>query len=116
MQPRNIVIEETSNLDDANSAGIVEIDPGETKTILDYRPKRDVKLLATGATDQPDCTFELRHGSEIVYDSESPLGTVNEPFSFIDHYGEALDCQDDLQLKVTNTGDSTRKFAGRWHI
>ena len=116
MNIRNLVVEETSNMDQADAAGVIEVPPGTTKTILEYRNKENYLLLSTGATDQPDCTFQLEHGNDPVYNQESPLGTITQPFGFAEKFGEPLECSDDLKLKVTNNGSSAQKFAARWQI
>lgn len=112
----NLVVEETSNMDKSNDAGVISVDPGKEKVILEYRNKNSFELLTTGATDQPDCTFRLDHGNSPVYNQESPLGTITRPFGFAEKFGEPLDCTDDLKLYVMNNGDTTRKFAARWQL
>lgn len=112
----NLVVEETSNMDESDDAGVIEVDPGKTKVILEYRNKQSFQLLTVGATDQPDCTFRLDHGNNPVYNQESPLGTITQPFGFAEKFGEPLECSDDLKLYVTNNGGTTRKFAARWQL
>jgi len=116
MKAKNLVIEETSNLKDANNAGVIEVDPGQTKIIVDHRPKGTAYIHTTGASDRSDCTFTLRHNNEIVYEAESPLGTVTQPFSFTEKYGEPVEITNTAELLVTNEGGSIETFAARWSV
>lgn len=116
MKAQNLVIEETSNLEEATDAGVIEVAPGQTEVIVEHRPKGTALLHSTGASDRSNCTFTLRHNNEIVYEAESPLGTVTQPFSFTDMYGEPIEITATAELLVTNEGDSTEKFAARWSL
>jgi len=116
MDPDTITIAETSDMDAATDSGVIEVPPNSEETILMYRTRGQFALFAIGATDNQGCEFKLKHGEDTVYQIESPLGQINDPFSFKDKYGDSLLCDKDLEYVVQNNSDSTKEFVCRFHL
>ena len=116
MDPSYVTIEETSNMDESNQAGEIVVPANDERTILSYRTRGEFALLAIGSTDSQGCEFTLKHGEDVLYSLESPLGTVTDPFSFNDEYGDALLCSRELKYVVQNNTDSEKAFVARFHM
>lgn len=91
--PRTYNVHESDELDHSNDVGAVVLEPGDEKVIVSTGGRNDTgSVLAIGATNQSDVTYRM------VVDGEynpggttnSPLGTVNEPFSFHRMFGSSL--------------------------
>lgn len=115
------VVVESDDLDTVDDGGTVTVAPGETKTIVRARTRRKtMALLAVGANDESDVTYELVvDGDEIVGGAtNSPLGLLNQPFSFIDTVGGAIPANSRIEYDVTLPEDASAsvEMAGRLHV
>jgi hypothetical protein len=89
LSPSGFIITETSDLPESNSDGTVTLSPGEGPVTIAEREARGdagLAVLAVGANDEQDVQYGLRiDRSKIVGGAtESPLGVLNDPFSFVD--------------------------------
>jgi hypothetical protein len=86
------IVLETANLDEANDDGTVTLEPGDETALIRYDLGTPVAVTAIGAVDHNDVTYYIRINNEktIGGETNSPLGTVNAPFSFIEKLGAAI--------------------------
>lgn len=93
-KPGEWVIDETAALDEANDDGTITLNPGEQKTIAEaHHPNADaIGLLSVGAADEQNVRYFIRIDSKYVVGgvTNSPLGSVNSPFSFPDYYNAII--------------------------
>lgn len=93
ISPDDIGIYETSDLDHANDLGSVVLDPGDKKVIASTD---DITfggyLLGAGAYNEADVEYSIRVDGEIGVGgwTNSPLGTINDPFWFADGMGGVI--------------------------
>lgn len=119
MDHNSFRVVETADLpsDETTDGGAMAVDPGERKAVIRYRtPQSRVKLHALGMNDELDAEYQLHIDGEISASTESPLGTINDPFSFGDVYGRAVSAKSDIEYMVINHGDATLEFAGRMFL
>lgn len=89
--PKDYVVVETDDLDAANSDGTVTCEPGEATRLAHFNPGTPVSVLAVGATDEVDVEYYLEIDGKVVGGiTNSPLGLLNTPFSFVDALGAAI--------------------------
>lgn len=111
-----VLVHETSIQSNANPDGTVTIEPGEEKAVVRWARTGTVHLFALGSNDAPGLRFKLVVDEEIIANTKSPLGTINDPFSFADKYDGPIEADSSVSYRVENVGDSTRKMAGRLHM
>jgi hypothetical protein len=101
IEPRDMIVVETENLDSSEPDGTMEIKPGETETFLQFRGQPH-GMLAVGATDKTDTDYLLRSDSSVPIGgtTESPLGAINDPFSFVDTLGGAPHAEDSTTYRA----------------
>lgn len=86
---KSFVTVETDDLDSTNSDGTVTLSPGDTKTLVEF--KDQCAVYAVGASDKQDVEYQLEVDRTVVGGrTNSPLGLVNDPFSFVDKLGGAI--------------------------
>lgn len=118
---RNYTLVESSGMEYANDDGTITVDPGEELALAEYEPASDTKralLHAYGATDAQDVVYRLRYGgTDISFTSESPLGGINDPFSFTEQLGAPLSAGSKT-LTITALNDKTDAIdlVARMHI
>lgn len=116
------VVTESSDLDDANTDGTVTVSPGETEILADYRLRNEsldrAHLLALGATDVANCSYTLEVDDSPRFSTRSPLGLVNDPYSFTNELGYAYPFEKYVTLKVTRDDDVAEDatMAGRMFV
>lgn len=115
------VVVESDDLDAVDDGGTVTVQPGETKTIVRARSRgQTMALLAVGANDESDVTYELVvDGDEVAGGTtNSPLGLLNEPFSFEDIIGGSIPANSRIEYDVTLAAGASAsvEMAGRLHV
>jgi len=92
MDATRYIVLETSNLDEANDDGTVTLSPGDTQALIRYDLGTPVALQAIGANDRDNVTYEIRINNEktVGGQTNSPVGTLNNPFSFVGNLGAAI--------------------------
>jgi hypothetical protein len=117
--PRAYVVKETADLDGANPDGTITVDPSKEVVVAEWEPGQDFSLLAAGATDHPNAAYLLRadSNSPIGGATASPLGSVTDPFSFVDELGGAVYCEKRVQYLVRLSSNATESIdvAARLH-
>jgi hypothetical protein len=86
---QNWHVNDSDVLDDVDEGGTVTLSPGDDEPIVEARPEgQEGAVLAVGAKDRSDVVYYLKVDSEEHHrPTNSPLGTVNSPYSFIEHGG-----------------------------
>jgi hypothetical protein len=119
MPPSKYIITETDDLDAANADGTITLQPGEEKTIVEFDPGYAFALLAAGASDTNDAVYYLyADGSRPIGGvTNSPLGPINNPFSFQDALGRGvyLDRRVEYRVRLSQNATSAQDLAGRLH-
>lgn len=120
IDPTDLLIVETDDMEGANDDGTITIDPGDHATIVGYRPGWPFGILAVGASDEDDVEYQLRVDSDtpVGGTTNSPLGTVNEPFSFVDELGGAPHGEKrvDYVAYVDSDADAPVDLVGRVYL
>lgn len=122
LAPAQYVLQETDNLDHANPDGTATVSPGEQVRLIDYSARSDggVALLALGATDQSDVEYALRLDNDRILGgwTNSPLGSVNDPFSFVDAYQAFAPAQSRIEYlaRLDAGASSSVDLVARAHI
>lgn len=112
---------ETSGLLWANEDGTVDCPPGEETVLVEFEPQSGTQELcihAVGAADALNCEYTFRHNlADISFSSESPLGSLVDPYSFTKNLGHPLTTErGTAQYTVVNNGDTERQLAARMII
>jgi hypothetical protein len=113
--PQNMVVVETTNVDGANADGSITANAGQTVTLVEYdnRGNGMAYLSAVGAADALNCTYALKVEEDTVFSTESPLGTIVNPFSFSEKMGHPLPVGDRVRYEATYNGTGSVNLAGR---
>jgi len=120
LKPNNLVVVETDDLEDhpVNDDGTVTVQPGQAVPLAKFRLDSPFSVLAVGASDEVDVIYQLRIDSEpAMSPTNSPLGLINDPFSFVDAYGAALPCEKSVEYVAELSSDASGPvtLAGRLH-
>lgn len=109
---------ESEELPHANDDGSITVPDGDEVTLVEYEPVGDtvVYLHALGAADAQGVEYRLYDGQDIAHGTESPVGTINNPFSFTQKLGGPLSTDDLIQYNAVNTSGSDVDLAGRMHV
>lgn len=109
---------ETSDLDDANADGTITLHPGETKALVKHT-RQPKAVYAVGASDASDVEYGLLADKQPVGGTtNSPLGLINDPFSFVDQLGGAVPCNNRAEYKAHLDSSATGPvdLAARMHL
>lgn len=92
MDSSRYIVLETANMDEANPDGTITLEPGDEEAILRFNRDVPIALQAIGAVDVGGVTYEIRINNERTVGGQTsgPLGTVNDPFSFVEKLGAAV--------------------------
>lgn len=119
IDPKNMVVVETDNMEGAESDGSMEVEPGETVTFVKYRGD-PFAVLAVGATDKTDVTYQLRVDGRtpIGGTTNSPLGALNDPLSFVDKLGGAPHAEQtvEYQAHLSSAASAPVYVVGRLYV
>jgi plastocyanin len=121
--PREAIkIRETADLDPQQAAlnpdGTITLSPGDRVRIAQYRGVPHA-VLAYGAVDRPEVAYSVHTDSNpAVGPTRSPMGTINAPFSFVEHYGGAVPAQNSSAVWVERPAGATGTVdvAARLHL
>ncbi|APW99408.1 hypothetical protein CHINAEXTREME_17245 [Halobiforma lacisalsi AJ5] len=122
MSPEEYIVIETAALEEANPDGTVTIEPGETVTLAEYesRAAGSFSLLAAGASEHMDVAYRLVADDDRVVGGTtySPLGSINDPFSFPKMYDTELQVSDliEYQATLSPNAEGTVDAAARLHL
>lgn len=122
MDPRAYVVRESDDLDGLDPGDPVTLSPGETKTLVDFQSQNEegFLLLAIGATDHNNVQYRLRLDDDFVMGgtTNSPLGVINNAFSFEDALGAAVpvDKYAEYEAHYSANGSGDINLAGRMHV
>lgn len=117
--PNDYIVLETDDLDSVSSGGTVTLSPGETKTLVEYTGPSPVSLMAVGATDAADTEYQLYIDNQRVVGgtTNSPLGTLNDPFSFIQMFDGAIPAGTvEYRAHRRSSASGDADLAGRLHL
>lgn len=118
-QPSSLLVTETAAVDDANDDGTITVKPGQERTIVEWETTGDrADVLALGASDAADAVFSLYIDGEIKIQTLSPLGTITNPFSFVEKIGSAYQGGQSVSYRVTllDGAAAAVDFAGRLFV
>lgn len=111
LSPSGFIISETSDLPEANNDGTVTLSPGEEQVLVEREARGDVGLaiLAVGANDVQDVQYGLRIDRAKVVGglTESPLGVLNDPFSFVDRLNAVVPANDVVEYVADYDANAT---------
>lgn len=110
------LVVETSRMDDANDDGVITVPPGESREVVHWDQEGPLLLFALGANDRGGAEYRILLDGQQRVATVSPLGTVNQPFSFANVLGTPIQADSSITLEVYNGGDAEAPFAGRMHI
>lgn len=79
---------ESNDMSNSQSDGTIEVQPGETKDLVKWNDSGKIAVMAVGATDANQTSFELTvdGGNTVGGETASPLGSINSPFSLINEF------------------------------
>ena len=121
IDPRGLVITETADLDEATADGTVTIAPGEDAVLVRQEATDGgLLLLAAGASDADDTQYYIRIDNDRTVGGlrNSPLGTINTPFSFSEMYGGLVVADQVIEnrARVSDDASGPVDIAGRLHL
>jgi hypothetical protein len=121
INPYGYRIYETADLAEANGSGTITLEPGEEATIVESDNASNGLLgLAIGASDKPDVRYRLYVDGERTVGglTNSPLGTVNSPFSFVKMLGGVLPAERRIEYRAIYDPAATGEveLAARLHV
>ena len=107
IEPTKYTTIETDDLSGVEDGGTVTLQPGETKALVEYRGQ-PFTILAVGAVDETGVEYELKADSRQTIGgvTNSPLGLVNEPFSFVDQLGGAIPAENRVRYLASLDSDA----------
>lgn len=100
IRPDRFEVFDTSDLDGANELGSIVMEPGEKKVLAGIEGmEQGAYIMSAGATDADDVRFALVVDGEYNVGgvTNSPLGSMNEPFSFVTRYGGVVPVTESAQ-------------------
>ena len=114
-------ITETADLDAAGTDNQITIAPGEEKTVAEYEaqdPRRQMFLLALGATDRGSTDYQLYVDDDRKLSTRSPLGEVNQPFSFLRELGFVYPAEQiiEYRLRRDSSAGSSADYVARMYV
>lgn len=105
---------ETEELDDANTDGTVTVQDGQRESVVNWRTHADrIKLYGLGVNDEQDCTYQIFVDGELSSETESPLGTMQNPFRFPEMFGQPVSATEEVDVKVINNSGGSKDFVAR---
>jgi len=115
------VVAESADMKWANADGTVTVEPGDEVPLVRYDVEADAgMLLAVGATDEQDVRYrvEVDDNRTVGGKTESPLGVLNDPFSFVDKLGGAIPASRTLiyYAELDASASASVDLAARIHV
>lgn len=121
MDPKSYKVYETDDLEQSTDAGSVVLRPGQTKTIVSTGSvEQGVFLLGVGATDVEDVQYYVNIDDDYNPGgvTNSPLGTVNNIFSFPGTFGAVIPGAEKIEYVAHFNEDATGEveLVARLHV
>lgn len=121
MDPASYMVYESSDMEDSTDAGDVVLEPGDDKAIVSTgNVSPGAFTLGVGATDIEDVRYYLWVDEEFRVGgvTESPLGTMNNIFSFPDQFGAVIPATRKIEYRARYPSDAagTVELTGRLHV
>lgn len=122
LTPGAYVVTETADMDYSNDDGTVTIEPGDSYPLVRYEATstNGVMLLAVGATDEQDVEFyvEIDNRRVVGGRTNSPLGNLNSPFSFVEKLGGSIPAEHTVTYWAAVSPDAAGpvSLAARMHV
>lgn len=118
---QDMVVVESSDFPEANDDGTITVPANEERGLIEYEPatgESRSQVHAIGATDAQGVQYRMRYGGEeISFTTESPLGQINEPFSFTEAFGKPLTAgAGTVQYTAVNSNDQPIDLVGRMFV
>jgi len=115
---------ETDDLDadsyPVTTGGTVKLEPGDSVPLVEYDLRQAAAIYAIGATDEQDVEYELVVNDQKTVGgrTNSPLGVLNDPFSFVQVLGGAVPVQSSARYMAHYSASATGtiELAGRMHL
>jgi hypothetical protein len=107
--------------DAVNNDGSVTLEPGDEVPIASTgNLSNGCKLLAVGAVDETDVKYYIEIDGEQTFGgvTNSPLGTVNDPFSFAEEFGASVPVQQGVEYmaSLSPNASSSVDLVSRIHV
>lgn len=123
IDPAKYRIVETRDLDSStypvSPNGILTLNPGESAPMFRAFTSQSYRLLAVGAADRSGVEYELRiNGQQTVGGrTTSPLGSINDPFSFANVLGATIPVQNvEYVAHYDKNATGSVDLTGRAHL
>lgn len=110
LKPGRYVVVETDDMDDVDQGGSVTLSPGEEKILATFKQAgKPLVCYAVGATDANDVQYrlELDNSRTVGGRTNSPLGTLNSPFSFPEKINGAVLADKKVQYIASRPSSAT---------
>lgn len=121
IRPTSYRVFETSDMEASLDNGVIQISPGEREVFFDTGSLTSPGfLLAIGASDSQDVSYRVvvDGDRDVGGVTNSPLGTINTPFSFVNEFGGAIPVFDRVQYvaSMPESAQSSAEIAARAHM
>ena len=121
IRPTSYRVFETSDMEEAGPGGTIQVNPGDRKVFFDSGDLNSPGfMLAVGAVDVKDVLFRLvvDGDRDVGGITNSPLGTINTPFSFVNEFGGAIPVFERVQYvaEIPEESNSSAELAARVHM
>lgn len=119
ISPSGLTIIESSEFSHANADGTITVPANDEEVLVEIEPStfgNAAVLHALGAADAKNVRYQLKYNStNIAYETEAPLGTLTNAFSFTDNLGRPIKVEGTMKYVAVNSGDSAVNLAARFH-
>lgn len=122
IRPGTYRVVETDALesDAVNDDGTITLKPGETLDLARFSEQVPGRLLAVGATDAADVRYFVETDNQRKPGgvTNSPLGLLNDPFSFVQNYGAFIPFVNSVayRARLPQNASSSVDLAARLHV
>jgi len=122
LTPGSYVVQETADMEFSDADGTVTLQPGDSLPLVRYDSNADgsVMLLAVGAVDSQDVRYRVEVDDQRTVGGEtnSPLGVLNDPFSFVENLGGAVQANRSVAYwaELDSSADAPVTLAARLHV
>jgi len=120
IDPGKYVTLESDDMDEVDEGGTVTLSPGDSAPIAYFKKGDPFAVLAIGASDEAGVSYELVADERrtIGGRTNSPLGLINKPFSFVNALGGAIVCQSSVKYVAHYDAEAIGdvELAARLHV
>lgn len=101
---------ETDDLENSDPDGTLTLSPGDTKAVVEYSGQ--CAVYAVGCSDKQDVEYQLEVDGRVVGGRmNSPLGLLNDPFSFVEKLGGAVPVEKRVRYVVNYDSEASGDIA-----